>query len=793
MQEERPRRSGFAGDFRVGEWLVEPSLDRLSRNGTVLRLRPQLVDMLVLLAQRAGETVSKDEILANVWDGQHVAESGMTRCIAEIRQALGDAAREPRIVQTIPKRGYRLVAPVEFLERPAPDAAPTEDSTPAAASNDVDILPRRSRWGIGALLASVLLLATLGAGRGNAPAALSADHRILLADVTNTTGDKTFDGTLRLALAVHLGQAPTLLFVQSEHVRSTLSRMGRRTDEPVVGAVALEVCRREGAAVLLAGSIARLGSRYAVGLEAIACATGESVGRQLHEADGKDDVLEALEAAALRMRRTLGESRASLRRHDAPLERATTPSLEALKALSLGDYSRDHARLDEALTFYRRATELDPRFALAWARRGAAARNVGEYAESQPAFEKAFSLRDRATDPERFYIAAHYYRFVADDPAKAVETYKTWRQTYPGSQVPPTNLASLYVNVFGDYAAALPEAREAVRLTPQSSIATTVLFNAYMGTNQVPEARQVLQQAKSHGATDILWHTLAYELAFSDGDEAGMAEQVRWASADPGLAMVMAQHRARAMAGAGRLRESRRLWSEALSVAAQLGPPAWQAAVRIREADVEALLGDPHRARAAIDAALAIERTPATVLTAAMVLVLIGETGRAAALLEEGSRAPAGALCLRRTSIALARALVEARSGRPAGAIETIRTAAPFERGRMFELGPLAIRASIEAQLGRLAEAATTYRHVLRLRHVSPTSPWIPVARLALARALRDQGDIDRSRAAYNALLESMKGADADAPLLLAARRECDALPIRGNPEASGRAITGRR
>jgi tetratricopeptide (TPR) repeat protein len=241
------------------------------------------------------------------------------------------------------------------------------------------------------------------------------------------------------------------------------------------------------------------------------------------------------------------------------------------------------------------------------------------------------------------------------------------------------------------------------------------------------------------------------------------------------------------------MRESRRLWAEALGGAAQLGPPAWQAAIRIQQAAVEGLLGDPRKARSAAEAALAIERTPATLLTAAMVLAIDGETDRATALLDEAAGAPPDGLCLRRSSTAIGRALVEALSGRAASALDSIRAVAPFERGRNLDLGPLAIRASIEAQLGRPADAAATCQQLLRLRRVSPTSPWIPVARLTLARALRDRGDIDGSRAAYTALLESMKDADADAPLLLTARRERDGLPDRAKPEAVGRAITGRR
>ena len=851
MPAEPSEPRGFAADFRVGEWLVEPSLDRLSRNGNVLHIRPQLTNLLVLLARHAGRTVSKDEILTKVWDGQFVAESGMTRCIAEIRQALGDDARDPKIVETITKRGYRLVAPVTFLEwnqAPSPSAdeasgepqAP-EDSPPPQAlepSSGPEALedsvqpqagegspppqamevssqeqdgpqleappnppsvapppaPRRILhavgWTLGSLLcATVLLVLAWGAAGWSRAPALSERDTVLLADVTNTTGDPAFDHTLRLALAMHLGQAPFLRILPASRVRSALTFMGLSRDQPVTGPVALELCRREGAAVLLAGSIARLGSHYAVGLEALGCSSGESIGRELLEVKSKDEVLTALGTAAGRLRRTLGESRASLNEHDVPIVQATTPSLEALKALSLGDASRDHNRLNDALMFYRRATDLDPQFAVAWARRGAAAHNVaratlderlGDTEEGTLAFRKAYELRDRVSEPERFYILGHYYRIVLGDTGKAIETYKLWSRTYPGSDVPPGNLASLYVNTLGQYDLGLTEAREALRLSSSNAVATEAMIVSYLGTNRLAEARQALREAAGGAARFLFWRSLAFQMAFADNDTAAMQEHIRWASADPTATMVMTQHRALAAAALGRLRESRRLWAEAAGAAAKVGSPAAQAAVRLREAEAEALLGDPRAARAAAEAALAVDRRGAnTQLSAAAAFALAGDAMRARQLLEEvGPRAEAGT-CSSFVWQPVARALADAGSGRPEQALQVIAPTARFERGRHFGLVPLGVRASIERSAGRAKEAAATFRELLSLHRVLPASPWVASARLGLARALREAGDEGGSRAAYDAVIEWMKQADEDAPILIAARRERAALQKR--------------
>lgn len=790
MHAEPSDRAEFAPDFLVGEWLVEPSLGRLSRNGIERRIRPQLIDLLVLLARHAGRTVSKDMILASVWQGQHVAESGMTRCIAEIRQALEDDAHEPTMVQTIPKRGYRLVAPVRFVDAAgtaaaAPPAAPPVlvpppveaslplEQEPGAEPPGAHRSPRRVGWTTGSVVGATLLLSlTWGSGGWSRTPVISGRDTVLLADVTNTTGDSAFDGTLRLALAVQLGQAPFLHILSDAHVRSALTLAGRAAGEPVVGPVALEICRREGAAALLAGSISRMGSRYAVGLEAVACRTGDSIGRELLDVESKEQVLTELGAAAARMRRRLGESRASLRQHDVPIVQATTPSLEALKALSVGDFNRDHARLADALTFYRRATEIDPQFALAWARRGAAAANLGQPDESIPAFRKAYELRERASEPERLYILGHYYRFVADDPDKAVDTYRMWQRVYPGSAVPPTNLASLCVNTFGQYEEGLPEAREAVRLAPYSSVAVKMLVLANLGSNRAAEARLALREAARRGVGDVVWHGLAFQMAFADGDEAAMLAHARWADGNLPAMVTMLQYRALAAASVGRLNEARRLFAEAANTSAQVAPLKRQAAILLKEAEAEALLGDTRRARRGVEAALAVNPQPGTMLPAAIVLALAGDPARARTLIDEAVRRAEPGICAKPVWLPVALALVEAASGHPDKAREILGQVSRFERGREFDLAPLGVRAWIDLTSGRSRGAAAAFEELLRLRAVAPTSPWVAFARLGLARALRDAGDAPGSQAAYGDVLTSLSGADADAPLLVAALRE---------------------
>ena len=819
------RHLSFPDDFRIGDWLVEPSLDRLSRGDTVIHLRTQLTNLLVLFAHNPGRTVSKEEILARIWEGQFVAESGMTRCIAEIRQALGDDAHDPKILQTITKRGYRLLAPVTPVPRPAdanslpqPARATLEAPDTAATNNDAPHespeasfsplmdghtnpgLPRtlpsdaskiRARHRpVRLAVVSVFTVAAVSAlgwfiVGWVRPPVLSERDTVLLADVTNTTGDPGFDQTLRLALGMHLGQASFLRILPDSLMRSGLDYMGRPRNQVVTGPVALELCRREGAAVLLAGSIARMASHYAIGLEAVACGSGESLGREMIEVENKDGVLGAVSTAARRIRAVLGESRASIRRSGVPIVEATTPSLEALEALSLGDQCRDNERLSDALTYYRRATDLDPKFALAWARRGAAAHNMGravgddrsaETEETRISFLRAWELRDGVSEVERFYILGHYYRFVEGDVDKTVDTYKTWIRSVPGSVVPETNLASVYVNTLGLYSAALGHAREAVRLAPSSSVANGVLVVTLLGVGRVDEAQAALRDAARNGVSDLSWHRLAFELAVTTGDERAMAEQVQWASQDPAAAMVMSEYEALADASRGRLREARLHWADATVSAAKAGTAGLRAGTLLRQAEAEALLGDPKRARAATEQALALDGQPTTRLAAATVFALAGDPGRASRLLDEATRTTKGTSTATYVWQPVARALVLSGLGRPEDALLALASTVRYERGRYYGLAPLGVRGSIQRSAAHPQQAEATFRELLSLRVVVPMSPWVAYARLGLARALREAGELEASRTAYEELLEWMATADEDAPVGIAARRERAAL-----------------
>jgi DNA-binding winged helix-turn-helix (wHTH) protein/tetratricopeptide (TPR) repeat protein len=766
--------------FTVGDWLVEPKACRISRGDRVVKLRPQLTDLLVCLARRAGKIVLREEILAEVWPGQFIAESGLSRCVAELRQSLEDDPHEPHFIETFPKRGYSLIAPVVWLDETAAsggNVAIEAIETGAAATSPPGRARARRLW----MMAAVFVLVVIAAGMPlllRSPAsALTERDTVLLADVRNTTGDRVFDDTLRLAVAVNLEQAPFLRILPRDAVRAAVARTGRSPEEHVVGPLALDLCRREGAAVLLAPSIAPLGSRYAVGLEAIACRTGEEIGQALEDVKDKEHVLEALGRASTRVREMLGEAPESLLEHDVPLVQATTPSLAALKALTLGDASRDHARLEEALAFYRQATELDPLFAVAWARRGAAAANLDLREEALPAVRRAYELRARVTPPEAFYITGHYHRTVAGEPEKAIDAYRAWTRMYPGSVVPSTNLGSVLSAWMGQYEAALPEAREAASLAPYSSVSTHVLATACRGAGQIGEAKKALGQAQARGVNDHLLHQHLLLIALFEGDRAAVERETQWAANSSPLGLLIVTHQ-RALEGmaAGRLREGRQLMAQAVAVAQETGLGRRVAHVRHDQGAAEALVGDPRMAPRALDAALAVDPRPETRVFSALVFALLDDVARAQRLLDGVQPETLEAESLR-VWLPVARALLAAARGDAERARADLRPVRPYERGVLFSLIPIAVRGIVALRTQDPSGAATAFEDVIRLRAVDPSSPWIAYARLGLARALRDSGDAARSAAAYDAFLESWRHADADAPLLKTVRRERASLP----------------
>ncbi|MGA2629656.1 MAG: serine/threonine-protein kinase, partial [Terriglobia bacterium] len=474
------------------------------------------------------------------------------------------------------------------------------------------------------ILIATALAVLFAAGAGfyflHRPKALTERDTILIADFANTTGDVVFDGTLKQALAVQLGQSPFLNIFPEQRVREALRFMGRSPDERLTSDVAREVCLREGIKALLTGSIASLGSQYVVTLRAVNVQTGDVLANTQSEAADKEQVLKALGEAASQLRGKLGESLGSIQKFDKPLEQATTSSLEALKAFSLGQALHQQLKDDEAIPFLKRAVELDPNFAMAFATLGVGYNNQGESESGIEYIKKAFELRDRVSEREKFYISAHYYDTVTGELGKAMETYALWKQTYPRDTAPYDNQGLRYA-VIGQYDKELTICQEAQKIDPKDLYAYQNITEAFLGLNRFEEAKATAEQAQAQKLASSEFPVMLYLVAFVQGDAAAMERQAASAKGKPEEAF-MTDIASSAAAYSGKLKEARELENRATTLAQQHNLNESAAVSRTVHALLEAVFGNVAQARAEAGAGLKLARSGPVLQTAALALGL---------------------------------------------------------------------------------------------------------------------------------------------------------------------------
>ncbi len=787
--------------FTLGDWLVDPRACQLSRGDAGVKVRAQLVDVLTCLARRAGEIVLKDEILQEVWPGQFIAESGLSRCIAELRQILQDDAQQPRYIETITKRGYRLVAPVVWVtpavqetaaeepaiaqrdaiaQREASAATTRGEAGAATAQRETNAPPaavvpakRRTRTAI-AVAAAVVVIAAIGVAvvlpRRLARSVLT-DQDTLVLCFENHTGDTLFNGALQLALAVHLEQSPFLRVISDEHVRQTLRLMGKDPDAPFERRLAAEVCEREGARAMVVGSIARLGDRYVLGVEAVACGTGDSLARRQVQVNGKDAVLDGLGEIGTEMRQALGESLASIEHYAVPIARATTASLEALRAASLGDLEWRRGRGEAAIARYAEATTLDPSFALAYARQSSPLLMLGLAARSDQVLARAYELRDRTSLPERLEIEGRYHQIVTDDYGKSIEAVETLKRTYPRLPWARRFLASTYALV-GRFDEALAEAREGERLEPDGGPEWTVLAQAYMHLNRFDEAKKVATETIAKKIDSVVAHSLLFDCAFAAGDRPVMEREVAWAAGDPEGELVFAEFRAEAAAYAGKLREAGTLVRRVQALADERRDQEMWALARLMEANYEALYGRAAAATALVRELLARPISSKARQEAAIPLAFAGQIEQAETLLREAEGKPELQGDSRRHRRLIVLAMIETQRGHPDRAIALLEALRPRDLGTDYDFLPVIARGQAYLRAGNGAAAVAEFEKVPAHNGLDPSSEMTATARLGIARGHALAGNAAASRAAYDAVLAQLRDADADLPFLAIVRRE---------------------
>jgi eukaryotic-like serine/threonine-protein kinase len=606
---------------------------------------------------------------------------------------------------------------------------------------------------------------------------LTDKDTIVIADFTNRTGDAVFDGTLRQGLSVQLEQSPFLSIVSDQQIQQTLQKMGQKPDAKLTPEIARELCQRVDGAAALDGSIAQIGSQYLLTLKAVNCVSGESLASAEAQAIDKNHVLDALGSTSSAIRNKLGESLSTVRKFNTRLEDATTSSLEALQAYSLGlKTGGDNLA---AVTFAQRAIKLDPNFAMAYELLGVSYGNLGERSLAAETYRKAFALRERVSEPERLLIEGQYYASTIGDLEKARQVHELRAQTYPRESGPRNNLGIIY-RTLGQYDKALAEFREALRLDPEDARLYANYATAYINLNRLEEARTTLNEAKTKNLEYLGMHRSLYMLAFFQNDVAGMAQQVAWSAGKPGMEDVFLAYEADTAAFIGRLAKARRSTLQSVAAAERSDGHGEASGFETAAAIREALFGYPVEARQRAAAALSLSKAREVQYGAALALALTGDAGRAQALTDDlGRRLPEDTIVRFNYIPTLLAQIALSRAEAPK-AIEALQSAAPYELGVRYgppigfltALYPVYVRGSALLGLHRGNEAAVEFQRILDHRGIVGNSPIGALAHLQIARAYAMQGDTAKAKAAYQDFLTLWKDADPDIPIFIAAKAE---------------------
>ena len=614
-------------------------------------------------------------------------------------------------------------------------------------------------------------------------AALTEKDTIVLADFSNATGDAVFDGTLRQGLSVQLEQSPFLSIVSDEQIQQTLQMMDQKPDVKLTAQIAREICQRTGSAAVLDGSIAQIGAQYLVTVKAVNCESGRSLASTEATASDKNHVLDALGKTASEIRNKLGESLSTVQKFATPLEQATTPSLEALKAFSSGQKVLYATGSLAAIPFYRHATELDPNLALAYAMLGRSHGDIGETDTASEYIRKAYDLRDRASEPEKYFITTNFHIVITGDLEKAKQSCELWMQAYPRADTPHNLLSGGIYPVFGQYEKAVEEGTEGVRLSPDFAIAYTNLMFDYISLNRLDEAKGSYEEALKHKLDNQFMSTGRYVIAFLQNDATGMARQVAASADKVGTEDALLGLEAETGGYFGRLKSAREYSRRAMD-SAQRAQEKETAALYVALSGVrEGFFGNAEEARRR--AALALEHSTARDVQygAALALAYAGDDSRARALTDDlAKRLPEDTLA-QFSYLPTLRGKLAVNRGNAAEAIESLRAAAPYELGVATSSAfywtamlPVYVRGEAYLTAHQASDAADEFQKILEHRGIVTNEPIGALARLGMARAYAIQGDSAKARAAYQDFFALWKDADSDIPILRQAKAEYDKL-----------------
>ena len=750
--------------LQFGTFEVDVRSGELRKQGKRIKLQEQPFQVLVQLLQRPGDVVMREDLRSQIWSADTFVDfdNSLNAAINKLREALGDSADNPRFIETLPRRGYRFIAPVTGID----------GTTRGTAAG---VLARGRSGKIFVTVAVVVLAAGIDGGllwRSRHQPRLTEKDTILLADFTNTTGDPVFDETLKQGLRVQLEQSPFLNILSEQQVNEGLRLMGRPPDQRLTPELARDLCQRIGSKGVLTGSVSSLGAHYAIGLNALNCRTGASLGSEQVESDSREHILKALSESATRMRKRLGESLASVQKYDVPLERATTSSLEALRAYSLGQDTWRAKGPAASLPFFKRAAELDPNFAMAYGRIGTIYANAGEVALMQQNTSKAYELRNHVSERERLYLETHYDELMTGDLEKELETYEIWHQTYPQDLRAQHNLVSLYA-ALGQYERALKLGHELLPQQPENEDIHNELATVYLNLNQFDEAGAVLNQAAQRGLESEDLMVDRYALAFLKDDGGSMERLVASAQGKRVAEDRLLFFAACTAAYRGKWAEARKLFEQSVASAERDGSVSRAA---VHQADAALMEAHAGYLAASADAerALKLAENFYTEGESALALALMGKEARASKFAADLNKNFPRNTFVQRCWLPTIRAAFALHHQNAADAIEALRATGSYDLSMCSgsPSDPIYVRGQAYLVLhdGRAAEQE--FQKIISHPGIIGVDPVGALAHLGLARAYMLQRETAKARAAYQEFLTLWKEADPDIPIFKQAKAE---------------------
>jgi eukaryotic-like serine/threonine-protein kinase len=643
------------------------------------------------------------------------------------------------------------------------------------------VLPRGRMLWLSAAAAVLLAAVVAGAIYSRRPATLTDKDTIVLAEFSNTTGDPVFDETLRQGLAVQLQQSPFLSLISDDRIRKTLALMDQPSEARLTSDMAQAVCVRTASAAVLDGSIASLGSQYVLGLRAKNCATGDILADEQAQAARKEDVLSTLSQIATRFRTRVGESLATVEKHSTPLEEATTPSLDALKAYSAATKALYSTGWVRAHPLYQRAVEIDPDFAMAHAEVGFGYSVMGESALARPSTLKAYQLRDRASDAERFFIDTLYDRDFTGNLEREQRTLELWAETYPRDPLPHGLISGLALTSTGQYELSVAEADKAIALDPDLTPAYVNKAMNQLFLNRLDDALLTVRRAMERKLESPEWFfSIPYFVAFLKGDDDELTEMATAARKVPFLEDTISHLEALALARSGRLQDARRLSATPVEIAQRSGRRERAGMFEAARAVWEAFYGNAAAARQNASRALELGRGRDVDYAAAFALALSGDLSQARALAESLAREFPEDTFVQSMYLPTLRALFSLNTRDSAAAIQALQTASRYDlalggvgfTARFGGLYPIYVRGVAYLAARQPAEAAAEFQRILDHRSILLVDPMGAIARVQLARALALAGNVVKAKSAYDDLFTLWKNADPDLPVLDQARAE---------------------